>query len=217
MAVPGNIKLGWSLCWALAYFYKPQLFKVNSTDCSNLYYTDCKNSTHWLPVADLGGGDGGDASPPTSLKVTFLAKKSALILNNSAPFRDASPPTDLNVTNPAEKSVSFFFFFLETTWFWAKKTFEYQISAEKSVTILVKTSEFLRFWLQIPPHQNFLDPPLLITISSRLVTISNYSHTKCQKLFLFLLCSNTVLFSNKILCFQRICSLLYKQVCFSDA
>ena len=52
----------------------------------------------------------------TSLKVTILAEKSALILNNSAPFRDASPPTDLNVTNPAEKSVSilvktFFFFF----------------------------------------------------------------------------------------------------------
>ena len=43
------------------------------------------------PVADLGG-DGGDASPPTSLKVTILAEKSALILNNSAPFRDASPP-----------------------------------------------------------------------------------------------------------------------------
>ena len=62
------------------------------------------------------GGDGGVASPPTSLKVTILAEKSALILNNSAPFRDASPPTDLNVTNPAEKSVTilvktFFFFF----------------------------------------------------------------------------------------------------------
>ena len=57
----------------------------------------------------------------------------------------------------------FFFFFLETTWFWAKKTFEFPISAEKSVSILVKTSEFLRFWLQIPPHQNFLDPPLLVT------------------------------------------------------
>ena len=43
-------------------------------------------------VADLGGGDGGDASPPTSLKVTILAEKSASILNNSAPFWDASPP-----------------------------------------------------------------------------------------------------------------------------
>ena len=38
------------------------------------------------------GGDGGDASPPTSLKVTILAKKSASVSNNSAPFRDASPP-----------------------------------------------------------------------------------------------------------------------------
>ena len=41
--------------------------------------------------ADLGGGDGGDASPPTSLKVTILAEKSASIWNNSAPVRDASP------------------------------------------------------------------------------------------------------------------------------
>ena len=38
------------------------------------------------------GGDGGDASPPTSLKVTILAEKSASVSNNSAPFRDASPP-----------------------------------------------------------------------------------------------------------------------------
>ena len=43
-------------------------------------------------VADLGGG-WGDASPPTSVKVTILAEKSASILNNSAPFRDASPQT----------------------------------------------------------------------------------------------------------------------------
>ena len=38
------------------------------------------------------GGDGGDASPPTNLKVTILAKKPASISNNTAPFRDASPP-----------------------------------------------------------------------------------------------------------------------------
>ena len=156
-------------------------------------------------VVDLGGGDGGDASPPTSLKVTILAEKSASVSNKSAPFRDASPPTDLKVTNPAKNQSQFwwrpfffffFFFFLETTWIWAKKTFEFPISAEKLVSILVKTffffffffwrpSEFGRkkrlnlrfrpknqsqfwwrhpnFWgfvLQIPPHQNFLDPPL---------------------------------------------------------
>ena len=61
------------------------------------------------------GGDGGDASPPTSLKVTILAEKSASVSNNSAPFRDASPPTDLNVTNPAKNQSQFwwrpFFFF----------------------------------------------------------------------------------------------------------
>ena len=71
-------------------------------------------------VADLGGG-WGDASPPTSLKVTILVEKSAPISINSAPFRDASPSTSLNVTNPAEKSLSIlvktflFFYFLETT------------------------------------------------------------------------------------------------------
>ena len=91
------------------------------------------------------GGDGGDASPPTSPKVTILAEKSAPISNNSAPFRDASLPTSLNVTNPAEKSLSilvktFFFFF-----FWRPPDFEFPISAEKSLSILVKTSECLRF------------------------------------------------------------------------
>ena len=57
-------------------------------------------------MADLGG-DGGDASPPTSLKVTILAEKSASVSNNSAPFRDASPHTDLNVTNPAKNQFQF--------------------------------------------------------------------------------------------------------------
>ena len=127
-------------------------------------------------------GGGGGCIPPTSLKVTILAEKSASVSNNSAPFRDASPPTDLNVTNPAKNQSQFwwrpffffFFFFLETTWIWAKKTFEFPISAEKSLSILVKTFFFSKnhsqfwwrhpnFWgfvLQIPPHQNFLDPPL---------------------------------------------------------
>ena len=44
-----------------------------------------------LPVADLGEGMGG-CIPPTSLKVTISAEKSASIWNNSAPFGDASPP-----------------------------------------------------------------------------------------------------------------------------
>ena len=51
--------------------------------------TDVMFEVEYLqPVADLGG----DASPPTSLKVTILAEKSASVSNNSAPFRDASPP-----------------------------------------------------------------------------------------------------------------------------
>ena len=73
-------------------------------------------------VTSSGGfrGGMGGMHPPTSLKVTILAEKSAPISNHSARFRDASPPTSLNVTNPAEKSQSilvktFFFFFFETT------------------------------------------------------------------------------------------------------
>ena len=52
-----------------------------------------------LASGGFRGGDGGMHPPSTSLKVTILAKKSASVSNNSAPFRDASPPTDLNVTN----------------------------------------------------------------------------------------------------------------------
>ena len=41
---------------------------------------------------------------------------------------------------------TFFFFFLETTWIWAKKTFEFPISAENSLSILVKTFFFFFFF-----------------------------------------------------------------------
>ena len=76
-----------------------------------------------LASGGFRGGDGGDASPPTSLKLTILAEKSASISNNSAPFRDASPPTSRNPRIPVKTFFFFFFFFffLETTWFWAKK------------------------------------------------------------------------------------------------
>ena len=72
--------------------------------------------SYYLIPDNSGGfrGGWGDASPPTSLKVTILAKKSASVSNNSAPFWDASPPTDLNVTNPAKNNFGedlFFFFF----------------------------------------------------------------------------------------------------------
>ena len=49
----------------------------------------------------------------------------------------------------------FFFFFLETTCVWVEKTFESTISAEKSLSISVKISEFLRFCAQNPPPPKF--------------------------------------------------------------
>ena len=65
-----------------------------------------------------GGGWGG-CIPPTSLKVTILAEKSASILNNSAPFRDASPPHRPK-RNESGRKISLnsgedLFFFLEIT------------------------------------------------------------------------------------------------------
>ena len=66
-------------------------------------------------MADLGGGDGGDASPPTSLKVTILVEKSASISNNSAPVR-VHPPHQPKPNEPGRKiTLNFgedlFFFF----------------------------------------------------------------------------------------------------------
>ena len=98
------------------------------------------------PVADLGGGWGG-CIPPTSLKVTILAEKSASISKNSAPFRDVSPPHQPKPNESGRKIILnfgedlFFFFF-----FGAKKTFEFPISAEKSLSISVKTFFFFFFW-----------------------------------------------------------------------
>ena len=92
---------------------------VNAT---SFFFGEASATISILSLDMISGGfrGMGDASPPTSLKVTILAEKSASISNNSAPVRDASPPTNLNLTNPAEKSLSilvktFFFFFLETT------------------------------------------------------------------------------------------------------
>ena len=47
----------------------------------------------------------------------------------------------------------FFFFFLETTCFWAEKTLEFSILAGKSISIAVKTFFFLEtscFWAEKP-------------------------------------------------------------------
>ena len=108
----------------------------------------CRFTLQKISFTELGssggfrGGDGGDASPPTSLKVTILAEKSASIWNNSDPFRDASPPTNHQPKDFAEKLPSI----LVNTFFWAKKTFEFPISAEKSLSILVKTFLFFFFF-----------------------------------------------------------------------
>ena len=77
------------------------------------------------------GGDGGDASPPTSLKVTIMAEKSASVSNNSAPFRDASPPHRLKRNESGKKSVSilvktFFFFFWRPPEFGQKKRLNFR-------------------------------------------------------------------------------------------
>ena len=89
-------------------------------------------------VANLGGGDGGDASPPTSLKVTILAEKSASISNNSAPVRDASPPHQSKLNEPGRKitlnfgeDLFFFFFFWRPPNFGRKKRLNFRFRPKK--------------------------------------------------------------------------------------
>ena len=116
-----------------------------------------------LAVADLGGGWGGYI-PPTSVKVTILAKISASIWNNSAPFRDASPPHRPK-RNESGRKISlnfgedFFFFFFGDHLILAKKTFEFPISAEKSLSILVLFFFFFFFfWRPILAKKTFEFP-----------------------------------------------------------
>ena len=97
------------------------------------------------PVADLGGGMGGMHPPPTSLKVAILAEKSALILNNSAPFRDASPPHRPK-RNESGRKISlnfgedlFFFFFF---FFWRPPDF----GRKKRLNFRFRPKNQSQFW-----------------------------------------------------------------------
>ena len=92
------------------------------------------------------GGDGGDASPPTSLKVTILAEKSALILNNSAPSRDASPPHRPKCNESGRKislnfgeDLFFFFFFF---FFWRPPDF----GRKKRLNFRIRPKNQSQFW-----------------------------------------------------------------------
>ena len=71
-------------------------------------------------------------------------------LKIAPPHKKTAPPETFEFPNLAEKSDSIsaktFFFFLETTCFWAEKTFEFRISAEKSDSISAKTFFFFCFW-----------------------------------------------------------------------
>ena len=76
---------------------------------------------------------GGMHPPPTSLKVTILAEKSASILNNSAPFRDASPPhrpkrneSGRKISLNSGEDLFFFFFFWRPPDFGRKKRLNFR-------------------------------------------------------------------------------------------
>ena len=57
-------------------------------------------------VADLGGGDGGMHPPHQPKRNDFGPKNQPLFRLIRYPFRAASPPTSLNLTISAEKSLS---------------------------------------------------------------------------------------------------------------
>ena len=83
------------------------------------------------PVADLGGGWGG-CIPPTSLKVTISAKKSASISINSVPLRDTSPhqpkPYDFGrkITLNFGEDLFYFYFFWRPPDFGRKKRLNFR-------------------------------------------------------------------------------------------
>ena len=61
------------------------------------------------------------------------------------PFENSPPSNDwfCEIGRKISLNISFF---LEITWFWAEKTFEFRISAKKSLSILVKTFFFFFFF-----------------------------------------------------------------------
>ena len=120
-------------CWLyIVIFVLPLYLLYFSCVCN---YTDSSGG--------FRGGDGGDASPPTSLKVTILAKKSASISNNSAPVRDASPhqpkPNEpgRKITPNFGEDLFFFFFF-----FWRPPNFR----RKKRLNFRYRPKNHSQFW-----------------------------------------------------------------------
>ena len=104
-----------------------------------------------------GGGRGGLEPPPLACEVCKNACFFVLLRPifcekwKIAPHTKIAPLKRLNLRNweknrPEFWRRPFFFFFLEITWFWAEKTFEFWISAEKSLWILAKTFFFFFFF-----------------------------------------------------------------------
>ena len=107
------------------------------------------------------GGAGGGSSSPIGLwsmqNRTFLVLLRPIFCEKlkiaPPPHRKTAPLQRLNFRFWPKNQFQFrrrpfFLFFLETTWFWAEKTFEFWISAEKSVSISAKT--FFFFFLRPP-------------------------------------------------------------------
>ena len=95
-------------------------------------------------------------APPQTFEFPNLAEKSVSISVKTSFF--VWRPPDLGGRNlrisDFGRKISLNFgkdlFFLETTWFWAEETFEFRISAEKSVSISAKTFFFLFFFWRLP-------------------------------------------------------------------
>ena len=139
----------------------------------------------------------GGCIPPHQPKSNDFGQKISLYFKKLGSSSGCIPPHQPKPNDFGRKiSLNFgedlFFFFGDHTWFWAKKTFEFPISAEKSLWISVKTFVFFffffgdhlilgekefrwrhpNFWgflLKIPLHQNFLDPPLPMALHARIV------------------------------------------------
>ena len=94
-------------------------------------------SNYWGDIPS--GGFRGGCIPPTSLKVTILAEKSASISNNSAPVRDASPPHQPKPNEPGRKiSLNFG----EDLFFWRPPNF----GRKKRLNFRFRPKNHSQFW-----------------------------------------------------------------------
>ena len=116
----------------------------------------------WFVLSSVArGGRGGSSPPPPPPLACEVCKiapfwwfwgKFLWKLKITSPI-GKQPPSNVRIFELGQTSslkIGEDLFFVETTWFWAKKSFEFEISAENSVSKSVKTFFFFFFFFWRP-------------------------------------------------------------------